>query len=59
LHLVTCRWSVFGIPLPLALAPKSSVYEDADENDFCFHVEVKHWLLGLIVRYDGKLRVVN
>jgi hypothetical protein len=57
LHLVTRRWSVFGIPLPLALAPNSSVYESAEGDDFCFHVEVKHWLAGLLVRYEGKLRV--
>ena len=59
LHSATRRWSVFGIPLPLTLAPNSTVYEYADGDDFCFHVEVKHWLMGLIVRYKGKLRVVN
>lgn len=59
LHLVTRRWSLFGIPLPLAFAPGASVYEYADGDDFCFHVEVKHWLMGLIVRYEGKLQVVN
>jgi hypothetical protein len=59
LHSVTRRWSVFGIPLPLALAPNASVYEYADGDDFCFHVEVKHWLMGLLVRYEGRLQVVN
>ncbi|MDQ2693707.1 MAG: DUF4166 domain-containing protein, partial [Chloroflexota bacterium] len=59
LHLITRRWSILGIPLPLVLAPDQSVYEHADGNDFCFHVEVKHWLLGLIVRYEGRLQVVN
>jgi len=59
LHSVTRRWSVFGIPLPLTLAPRTTVYEYADGDDFCFHVEVKHWLMGLLVRYEGKLRVVN
>jgi hypothetical protein len=59
LNLITRRASVFGIPLPLALSPNSSVYEYADADDFCFHVEVRHWLTGLIVRYEGKLRVVN
>jgi hypothetical protein len=59
LHSVTRRWSVFGVPLPLALAPSVSVYEDVDGEDFCFHVEVKHSLLGLIVKYDGKLQVVD
>jgi hypothetical protein len=59
LHSVTRRWSVFGIPLPLLLAPSTSVYEDADGDDFCFHVEVKHWLTGLIVRYEGKLTPIH
>jgi hypothetical protein len=55
LHSITRRWNVFGIPLPLAFAPHTTVYEDADGDNFCFHVEVKHWLMGLIVRYEGKL----
>jgi hypothetical protein len=59
LHLFTRHWSVFGIPLPLAFAPNASVYEYADGDDFCFHVEVKHWLMGLLVQYEGKLQVVN
>jgi hypothetical protein len=59
LHLVTRHWSVFGVPLPLAWSPNASVYEYADGDDFCFHVEVKHWLMGLLVRYEGKLQVVK
>ena len=59
LYSVTRRWGIFGIPLPLAFAPSSSVYEDADGDDFCFHVEVNHWLVGLIVRYEGKLTPVK
>jgi hypothetical protein len=59
LHLVTRRWNIFGIPLPLAWSPNTSAYEYADGDDFCFHVEVKHWLMGLIVRYEGRLQVVN
>jgi hypothetical protein len=59
LHSITRRWSIFGIPLPLALAPQASVHESADGDDFCFHVEVKHWLMGLIVRYEGRLRLIN
>jgi hypothetical protein len=59
LHLVTRHWSVFGIPLPLALSPSASVYEYAEDDNFCFHVEVRHWLLGLLVRYEGKLQIVN
>jgi hypothetical protein len=59
LHSVTRRWSVFGVPLPLLFAPKASVYEYADGDDFHFHVEVKHWLIGLIVRYEGKLALLK
>ena len=55
LHSVTRHWTIFGVNLPLFLAPKASVYEYADGDDFCFHVEVKHWLMGLIVRYEGRL----
>ncbi|HET9906521.1 MAG TPA: DUF4166 domain-containing protein [Anaerolineales bacterium] len=58
-HLVTRAWSIFGIPLPLAFAPNASVYEYADGNDFCFHVEVTHWLMGLLVRYQGRLAPVK
>lgn len=59
LHSITRRWSVFGIPLPLAFAPAASVFEYADGDDFCFHVEVKHWLMGLLVKYEGRLQVVT
>ena len=59
LHCVTRRWSVFGIPLPLAFSPNATVHEYVDGGDFCFHVEVKHWLTGLIVRYEGKLQLTH
>jgi hypothetical protein len=55
LHLVTRRWSVFGLPMPLALSPNASTYEYEEDGHFCFYVEVKHWLTGLIVRYEGNL----
>jgi len=59
LHLITRRWSIFGIPLPLALSPNASTYEYAEDGHFCFYVDVKHWLTGLIVRYQGRLEVVD
>lgn len=59
LHLVTRRWSVFGIPLPLALSPNASTYEYDKDGMFNFHVEVKHWLTGLIVRYEGGLNLTT
>jgi Domain of unknown function (DUF4166)/Saccharopine dehydrogenase NADP binding domain len=55
MRLVVRRWSVFGIPLPLALGPRGDAYEFAEEGRFHFHVEISHPLTGLIVRYRGWL----
>jgi len=49
------RWSIFGIPLPLMLAPFGNCYETVEEGRFCFHVEITHPVTGLIVRYQGWL----
>jgi hypothetical protein len=55
MRLVLRRWSVFGIPLPLALAPRSNSYEFAEDGRFRFHVEITHPLTGPIVTYRGWL----
>jgi hypothetical protein len=55
LRLVLRRWTVFGIPLPSWLAPRSDSYETEQDGKFRFHVEISHPLLGLIVRYRGWL----
>jgi len=55
LRLVVRRWSCFGIPLPLALAPRGNTYESAEDGRFHFHVEIRHPLIGLIVGYRGWL----
>jgi uncharacterized protein DUF4166/saccharopine dehydrogenase-like protein len=55
LRLVIRRWSVFGIPLPLALAPFGSAYESAADGRFHFHVEIRLPVIGLIVGYRGWL----
>jgi hypothetical protein len=55
LRLVVRRWSFFGLPLPLALAPGGDSHEFADQGRFNFHVEIAHPLTGLIVRYRGWL----
>jgi hypothetical protein len=49
------RWSLFGIPMPPALAPRGNSYEFAQEGRFHFHVEIGHPLTGLIVGYEGWL----
>ncbi len=55
MRLIVRRWSLFGIPLPLALAPCGDSYEYAENGRFHFHVEIAHPLTGLIVRYRGWL----
>jgi hypothetical protein len=55
LQMVLRRWSVFGIPLPLVLAPRSKACEFAEDGRFNFDVEISHSLTGLIVGYRGWL----
>ena len=55
MRLVMRRWSLLGLPLPLALAPRIDAYEFVEAGRFHFHVEISHPLTGLIVRYRGWL----
>jgi hypothetical protein len=55
MRLVVRRWSVCGIPMPRALAPRGNSYEFAQAGRFHFHGEIAHPLTGLIVRYRGWL----
>ena len=55
MRLIVRRWSVFGIPLPVALAPRGDSYEYAADGRFHFHVEIVHPFAGLIVSYQGWL----
>jgi hypothetical protein len=55
LSLVLRRWSVFGVPLPMWLAPRSAAYETVEDGRFHFHVEIGHPVTGLIVSYRGWL----
>ena len=55
LSLVLRRWSIFGLPLPMWLCPRSESYESAEQERFNFHVRISHPLTGLIIRYDGWL----
>jgi hypothetical protein len=55
LHLVLRGWSFAGVPLPLALGPRSVAYETVEDGRFRFHVEIAHRMTGLIVRYRGWL----
>jgi hypothetical protein len=55
MRLIVRRWSVFGIPLPVALAPRGDSYEYAENGRFHFHVEIAHPFTGPIVGYRGWL----
>ena len=55
MRLVVRRWSVCGIPMPRALAPRGNSYEFAEAGLFHFHVEIAHPFTGLILRYRGWL----
>jgi hypothetical protein len=55
LLLVVRRWTLFGLPLPLSLAPFGDAYEFVEGGRFNFHVEIFLPLIGLIARYQGYL----
>jgi len=55
LTLVQRRWTCFGLPMPLALAPDGEVYEYEAEGRFNFHVEIRQRLVGFVLRYRGWL----
>jgi hypothetical protein len=58
LKLVPRRWTAFGIPLPVALAPGGDAFESVDEDGrFRFNVEIGHPLTGPIVTYRGWLKL--
>jgi hypothetical protein len=55
LVLAVRRWSVFGIPLPMALGPRSDTSEYVADGRFHFDVKLSHPLAGRIVHYRGWL----
>ncbi|WP_432344199.1 DUF4166 domain-containing protein [Shinella yambaruensis] len=56
LAMVMRGWSVFGLPMPLALAPRSTAREWAEGEDFCFDVPIGLPVIGEVVHYSGRLR---
>jgi hypothetical protein len=59
LHLIVRNWNFLGIPLTTFLIPNGDSYEYDDHGRFCFNVEIKHLLTGLIVRYNGWLEPLS
>jgi hypothetical protein len=55
LRLIVRCWSLFGIPMPLWLAPHSHSWELVQDGRFRFHVEISLPVAGLIVAYRGWL----
>ena len=58
LSYVIRRWTLFGVPLPLAWGPRTIAVESVQDNAFRFDVQISHPLTGLIVRYAGTLEPV-
>lgn len=56
LSMVMRGWSAFGIPLPLALAPRSEAREWAEGGRFRFDVPISLPLVGRLVHYRGWLQ---
>jgi hypothetical protein len=57
LRLVVRHWSLWGLPLPLILAPGGDSFEMVVDDRFHFHVEIRQRLIGLIVSYRGWLEI--
>jgi hypothetical protein len=53
------RWSVFGIPMPQWLCPRSETFESVEDGVFHFRIEIRHPLAGLVVGYGGWLKAVS
>ena len=58
LRLIIRRWSIFGLATPLWLAPACEAYECETDGRFRFFVALRYRLIGLIVRYQGWLKVI-
>ncbi|MET1111224.1 MAG: SDR family NAD(P)-dependent oxidoreductase [Allosphingosinicella sp.] len=52
-------WSVFGLPLPLALAPRIGAREWEEEGRFRFAVSASLPLIGDVIRYNGWLSPID
>jgi Domain of unknown function (DUF4166)/Saccharopine dehydrogenase NADP binding domain len=56
LTMVMRKWSIFGVPMPLWLAPRSEAQEWAEGDDFRLDVPIDLPMIGRIIHYRGWLR---
>jgi hypothetical protein len=56
LRMVLVKWTAFGIPLPLALGPRTLASEQAEGSDFLFDVSIALPWIGHVIHYTGRLR---
>ncbi|OYX65783.1 MAG: saccharopine dehydrogenase [Sphingomonadales bacterium 32-64-17] len=58
LMLIPRRWTFLGVPMPRFLLPNGTAYEaEGSDGKFNFNVEIAAPVIGLIVRYEGSLRL--
>ena len=57
LRFVVRGWSLFGMPMPLWLAPGCEAHESEEDDRLRFFVELRYRFTGLIVRYRGWLEL--
>ncbi len=58
LEMQITRWTAFGIPMPMMLAPRVKASETQDGEDFIFDVAMALPLIGDLVHYKGRLRSI-
>lgn len=59
LQFVIRDWRIGRLPLPRSWAPRGDSVEYADGARFCFAIDIRHPLAGLIVNYTGWLTPEN
>lgn len=57
--MVLRRWTLFGLPMPLGLAPRISARERDEGGRFRFDVEAGLPWIGRVIRYSGWLRPIG
>ena len=55
LHLELQRWTLLGIPMPRAIAPRSIAFETSRNGRFNFSVQIALPIIGQLVHYRGWL----